>query len=92
MKPEPVQITGVTLGEDGIEIGYVRVPDDIRKNGLAWQHRVLVPFGSDYDDEIEEFFEALHALLMDALDDEGRAEPIDLTEAEEEDEEVDDDE
>lgn len=88
MKDE-VQITGVLLGDAGIEIGYVRVPADVRKNGLLWQHSVLVPFGSDYDDEIEEFQAALRALLMDALDDEDRAEPIEPEEEEDDDDEDD---
>lgn len=78
MSDNPVpQITGINLLPDGIEIGYIRYPQDIRKNGLIWQHQVLVPFGSDYEDEIEAFTEAVQALLTDALDDEDRAEPID---------------
>ena len=89
MEIEP-QITGVTLQPEGIEITYVRVPQDVRKNGLMWQHAVLVPLGSDYDDEIETFIDALRALLTDALDDEDRAEPIEP--GSEEDEDDDDDE
>ena len=89
MKDKP-QITGVTLTPDGIEIGYLRFPQDVRKNGLVWQHTVLAPFASDYEDEIEEFFDALHALLADVLDDEDRAEPIDPDEDEEEETDEDD--
>lgn len=85
-----LQITGVELSQEGISIGYVRLPADVRKNGLVWQHSVLVPRSSDYDDEIEEVETALLALLTDALDDEDRAEPVDLDEPEEEDEEDED--
>lgn len=84
-------ITSVDFGPDGIGIGYVRVPADVRKNGLMWQHHVMVPHGSDYDDEIETFKAAAFALLEDALDDEGRAEPIDPPEEQDE-EDNDDDE
>jgi hypothetical protein len=82
-----LHITGVALVEGGVEISYGRLPQDVRKNGLAWQHSVLIPKGSDYDDEIETFEEALLALLEDALDDEDTAEPI---EPELDDEEEDD--
>lgn len=81
-----LQITGIGIGAEGIEIGYVRLPKDVRKNGLAWQHSVLVPRSSDYDDEISAVEDAVLALLEDALDDEERAEPIDLTPTDEEDE------
>lgn len=82
---QKVQITGVSLQPDGIDIGYLRIPQDVRKNGLIWEHNVSIPMGSDYDDEIEAVREALEALLTDALDDEDRAEPIDPTEEEEDD-------
>lgn len=91
MASDEIQITSVVLQDHGIEIGYVRMPQDVRKNGLVWQHKVFVPAGSDYDDEIEAFGVALQELLDDALDDEQRAEPIDMDEDEEE-EEGDDDE
>jgi hypothetical protein len=86
---QELQITGVALAPEGIEIGYVRVPRDVRKNGLVWSHAVMVPRGSDYDDEIEALEEALMGLLVDALDDEDTAEAVDLTEDEDEDEEDD---
>ena len=78
--PDAVQITGVQFLEEGVEIAYIRVPADVRKNGLVWTHSVLIPSESDYEDELTTFHEALRDLLMDALDDEDRAEPIDLTE------------
>lgn len=85
-----LQITGVELSQEGISIGYVRLPADVRKNGLVWQHSVSVPYRSDYDDEIEALVEAAQALLADVLDDEDRAEPIDPS-IEEEEEDDDDD-
>ncbi len=79
-----LQITGIALSETGIEVGYLHVPDDVRKNGLVWQHSVQIPRGSDYDDEIETFEQALLALLEDVLDDQDTAEPIEMTEEEDE--------
>lgn len=79
------QILGIEIDPEGVALSYVRIPTDIRKNGLAWRHQVIVPNGSDYDDEIEAVIEAAQALLTDVLDDEDRAEPIDLTTEEEDD-------
>jgi hypothetical protein len=88
---EERRITSVELGAEGWGIGYMTIPTDIRKNGLMWQHHVFVPIGSDYDEELDAAYIALSDLLDDVLDDEERAEPVDLAESEEE-EENDDDE
>lgn len=85
------EVSAVEFGPDGLLVTYQRIPTDIRKNGLIWQHAVLVPHGSDYDDEIEELVASLRALLLDVLDDEDRAEPIELTEEQEQDDDDDDD-
>lgn len=78
-----LQITGLTFVADGVEVTYIRVPADVRKNGLVWSHAVLIPRNSDYDDELESFTDALKDLVLDVLDDEDRAEPIDMTEEDE---------
>lgn len=91
MSKPVLQITTVSLLEEGIELGYVRLPADVRKNGLVWQHAVLVPRKSDYDDEIEAVEDALIALLEDALEDEGLAEAVDLPGPEDKDDEEDED-
>ncbi len=82
-------INNLEKTKTGLSITYIRLPRDARKNGLIWQHNVVVPFGSDYDDEIEAVDDALNALLVDVLDDEDRAEPVDVID--EEDKEADDD-
>lgn len=81
---ETNEISGIEFGAEGLTVTYVRVPRDIRKNGLIWQHQVGVPHGSDYGDEIEALTEAAQALLTDVLDDEDRAEPIEQQHEEEE--------
>lgn len=83
------EIASIEFTQHGLGITYTRVPRDIRKNGLIWQHQVGVPHGSDYDDEIEALMEAAQALLDDVLDDEDRAEPIDPEPEQDEDEDDD---
>lgn len=78
-------VLGVEVVAEGLALHYVRLPKDVRKNGLEWKHTVLVPRDSDYDDELAAVLEALNQLLADALDDEDRAEPIDMDQEEEED-------
>lgn len=78
---EPTVI-GVSLTDNGIELAYMQLAD-IRQNGLQWQHRVFVPDGSDYDDEIETITDALQALLVDVLEDEKSAPAVLLVEDEE---------
>jgi hypothetical protein len=78
------QVMSLEFNPEGVVVNYTRIPRDIRKNGLAWQHAVLVPAGSDYDDEITDLLEAVAALIEDVLDDEDRAEPVELVDEEEE--------
>lgn len=70
------QLSAIEFRPDGVCLAYGRYPTDIRQNGLIWQHQVLVPRGSDYDDEIEALMETAQALLTDVLEDEATAEPI----------------
>lgn len=86
MNPIPTepQVIGVSLTDGGIELAYMQLAD-IRQNGLAWQHRVFVPDGSDYDDEIEAVTDALQALLVDVLEDEKTALPVEVPHDEDED-------
>lgn len=78
-----VELFAVEFSPEGVRMSYVR-RQDVRENGLVWQHQVAVPFGSDYDDEIEAAHEAVMALLKDALDDEDRVPAVLLLEEEEE--------
>ena len=90
MEEQDLQISGVAFHAEGVEVAYVRLPRDVRKNGLVWQHSLMIPHGSDYDDEIETLLQALTDLLQDALDDEDRAEPIEPVDPEDEDDEEED--
>lgn len=62
-------IATVALEPDALVLTYMTLPADLRENGLAAQHQLTIPKGSDYDDEIEAVTDAVHALLADALDD-----------------------
>lgn len=87
---QDVEIVGINLLEDGgVELVYLKIPDDAKANGLLWKHAVHIPAKSDYDDELEAVHEALRALLLDVLDDESRVEVAQLIEDEDEDDEED---
>lgn len=73
MTPE---LIGITFAPEGVQLTYSRLPDDLKKNGLVWQHNVFVPNRSDYDDELQVLVDATNALLLDVLDDEETAEHI----------------
>lgn len=88
--PAQLQLLGVQILDEGIELAYMRLPADVRKNGLVWQHAVLAPHNSDYDDEIADVMDALTALLEDVIEDEALAEPVDPEVPEDDDEEEDD--
>lgn len=64
-----LHVAAVEFLPDGVAITYMVEPDDVRVNGLVSQHRLFVPSGSDYDDELEEAEGAIKSLLADALDD-----------------------
>lgn len=63
---ESVQIVAVTLHAQGVELAYTLVPTDHLENGLAWEHSVAIPRGSDYDQELEAFDTALLDLVESA--------------------------
>ena len=64
------RVSGLSIVPEGMEISYLRL-GDIKENGLMVRRIVLVPFGADYDDEIEHLAEAIHTLIADVEDDEG---------------------
>lgn len=71
-------IRGISIQPDGVMIEYLDVATDIRTNGLTLNHTCFIPFGDDYDDELEEVVEAAQRALSDALDDFDNLEPHDV--------------
>lgn len=72
-------VRSLTFQTDGsIAIEYVG-KTDFKANGLSQQHVLLIPSGSDYEDELGAVTEAVLELLADALDDLGRVPNFDFT-------------
>lgn len=73
----PYRISGLQILPEGVEIAYVRT-SDVKENGLMFRRVLLVPFGADYEDELEQLAEAIHTVVADAEDDEDVLEPMRL--------------
>ena len=82
------RVSQLAIRPEGVEISYLRTTD-IKENGLVFSRVLLVPFGADYDDELERLAEAIHTLIADAEDDEDVLEPMRLGEDEDEDDDDD---
>lgn len=78
------RVSGLSIVPEGMEISYLRL-SDIKENGVMWRRILLVPFGADYDDEIEQLAEAIHTLIADAEDDEEVLDPMRPADDEDED-------
>lgn len=61
-------LLSVNFEQAGINIAYVD-PGDVKASGLVMTRQLFVPYGSEYDDEIDVVVDALNALLLDALED-----------------------
>ncbi len=80
----PYRVSGLQIVPEGVEISYFRT-QDVKENGLVFRRVVMVPFGADYDDEIEQLAEAIHTVIADVEDDESVLQPMRLGEDEDED-------
>lgn len=83
-------ITSLSMDDEHVTIGYATLPDDLRDNGLAQQHQLLIPVNEDYVDGVESLIGAALELLEDALEDWERLPPFEPVA--EDDDETDDDE
>lgn len=86
-----IVIRSVTFQEDGsVAIEYVRPQDDVKSNGVVFNHVCFVPATAEYDSEIEVLVAASLALLEEAEEDATRLGPPDFgSEPVEEDDELD---
>ena len=84
VKHHPLQLE--VLPDGSLGLTYMTAPVDVRVNGLTFRHQILVPIGSDYDDEIEAVIDSLRALLEDALEDAEVLEPAPLEDETDDDE------
>lgn len=68
--PNTVVVQTVQLQPDGgLQVSYYLPETDLKANGVLHMHTVIIPFGDQYDDEIETFRDALVHVLLDVLDD-----------------------
>lgn len=82
------RVHGLQVVPEGIEISYLRLKD-IKENGVVFRRVVLVPFGADYDDELERLAEAIETVIADVEDDESVLEPFQPGDGDDDDEEED---
>jgi hypothetical protein len=62
-------IASVEFDVDAVTVVYV-VPDrDLKANGIVHSHSLRVPYGDQYDDELDAVREAAIALVKDVLED-----------------------
>lgn len=67
---ERVVLRGLTFQPDGSVALEFCIPNlDAYRNGVVFNHMLLVPFGADYDDEIMVVKEAVIALIDDVMED-----------------------
>ena len=86
------EISSVEFFVDGVLITYSTIPDDMRVTGLSFKHTLLIPLGDgEYDEEYDHAYQAIQALLNDALEDVAELEPYDPREEDERDSDDDDD-
>lgn len=57
---------------------YTEPGVDTKVNGLVHNHVLFIPAGSDYDEGLEDFHEAMQALLCDAIEDLTLAQSVDM--------------
>jgi hypothetical protein len=69
------EVGSITLSEDAqtVVITYMHATEDVRNRGLVSQtHQIAInrgQGGKDYGDEFDDLYEAINALLVDALED-----------------------
>lgn len=86
------QLRSVEFLGDQVAITYSTIPDDLRATGLIHTHTLLIPLGEDeYDQEFTHAYEAVLALLNDALEDLQLLEPYDPREQRDPDDDDEDD-
>lgn len=84
--PRSRLLLSVGFEPGGVNVEYIDTAD-VKQIGMRLTKQLHVPYASDYDDEIDAVLEAVHALLIDALEDFPRLEELPDREEDEEDDE-----
>lgn len=77
--------------DESVVLEYCIPDQDVRQNGVVLNHVMSIPYGQDYDDEIDAVRHATLALIDDILEDLPRLEPLAVAPPEDDDDEDDDD-
>lgn len=77
--------------DDSVVLEYCIPTQDARENGVILNHTMAIPYGKDYDDEINAVHDAVLALIDDVLEDLPHLEPLNLSRGDDNDDEDDDD-
>lgn len=70
-------VRNLAFTPEGIAIEYADVKYDLRDNGLASHHALLIPATDDYADLLDEVVEVVHRALNKALADWNNTVPMD---------------
>lgn len=62
--------------DDSIVLEYCIPDQDARENGVILNHTMAIPYGKDYDSEIDAVHDAVLALIDDVLEDLPHLEPL----------------
>lgn len=72
-----VMLRTVSFEDTGaVVLEYCIPAQDARENGVVLNHILQVPYGQDYDEEIDAVHDALLALVSDVLEDLPHLEPL----------------
>lgn len=87
-----VMLRAVSFEDNGsVVLEYCIPAQDARENGVVLNHILRVPYGQEYDEEIDAVHDALLALVSDVLEDLPHLQPLRAREAPEGDDEDDED-
>jgi len=79
-------LQNVKFFRDGsVEVEFVLSPD-VKENGLALRRTLYVPAARNWDDEIDAIYDAVSALVFDAMEDVTTSTPATLIADDEDDE------
>jgi hypothetical protein len=77
--------------DDSVVLEYCIPAQDARENGVILNHTMAIPYGKDYDSEIDAVHDAVIALIDDVLEDLPDLEPLNPSDIDDEDDEDQDD-
>lgn len=77
--------------DDSVVLEYCIPDQDARENGVVLNHVMSVPYGKDYDGEVDAVRDAVLELIDDVLEDLPHLAPLGVAQPDDEDDDDDDD-